>query len=153
GRQHHHPRLVGAGARRGQALRRRGDGDRSARLVVAGARGARRRGRDDDQPRLSSRSRLRESGEEARGLRRRDRAPGRRKMSEKLKLRCEDADDLVVLSSVLQDAAMPLAEIAWLPQERRFVMVASRFAWDKCIDVTLPPEQANIECYWRSNFG
>ena len=74
-------------------------------------------------------------------------------MSEKLKLRCEDSDDLVVLSSVLQDAAMPLAEIAWLPQERRFVMVASRFAWDKCIDVTLPPEQANIECYWRSNFG
>lgn len=74
-------------------------------------------------------------------------------MSDRLKLRCEDADDLVVLSSVLQDAAMPLAELAWLPQERRFVIVASRFAWDKCVDVTLPPEQANIECYWRSNFG
>jgi len=74
-------------------------------------------------------------------------------MSERLKLRCEDAEDLVVLSSVLQDAAVPLAEMAWLPQERRFVLVASRFAWDKCIDVTLPPEQANIDCYWRSNFG
>lgn len=74
-------------------------------------------------------------------------------MSAKLKLRCEDADDLVVLSSLLQDALVPLAEVAWLPNERRFVMVASRFAWDECLDVTLPPDQAKVECYSRCNFG
>ena len=37
---------------------RAGDGDRSARLGVAGRRRARRRGRDRDQPRLSPRPRL-----------------------------------------------------------------------------------------------
>ena len=74
-------------------------------------------------------------------------------MSAKLKLRCEDAEDIVVLSSVLQDALVPLAETAWLPDERRFVMVASRFDWDECLDVTLPPDQARIECYSRCNFG
>ena len=75
------------------------------------------------------------------------------KKSGALKLRCEDAEDVVVLSSVLQDALVPLAEVAWLPAERRFVLVAARFVWEECLDVTLPPEQAQIECYSRSNFG
>lgn len=74
-------------------------------------------------------------------------------MTAPLKLRCEDAEDVVVLSSVLQDALVPLAEVAWLPAERRFVLVAARFVWEECLDVTLPPEQAQIECYARSNFG
>lgn len=74
-------------------------------------------------------------------------------MSGPLKLSCEDAEDIVVLSSLLQDALVPLAEVAWLPAERRFVLVAARFVWEECLDVTLPPEQAQIECYSRSNFG
>ena len=74
-------------------------------------------------------------------------------MKAPLKLRCEDAEDVVVLSSVLQDALVPLAEVAWLPAERRFVLVATRFVWEECLDLTLPPEQAQIECYSRSNFG
>ena len=74
-------------------------------------------------------------------------------MKAPLKLRCEDAEDVVVLSSVLQDALVPLAEVVWLPAERRFVLVATRFVWEECLDVTLPPEQAQIECYSRSNFG
>jgi len=74
-------------------------------------------------------------------------------MGEKLKLRCEDKEDFVVLSSLLQDALVPVAEIAWLPAEKRFVLVASRFIWEECLDVTLPPEQAQLECYSRSNFG
>jgi hypothetical protein len=74
-------------------------------------------------------------------------------MSGPLKLRCEDAEDVVVLSSLLQDALVPLAELAWLPAERRFVFVAGRFIWEECLDVTLPPGEATLECYSRSNFG
>jgi len=74
-------------------------------------------------------------------------------MGEKLKLRCEDEEDVVVLSSLLQDALVPMAELAWLPAERCFVFVASRFIWSECIDVTLPAGEAGIECYSRQNFG
>ena len=51
-----------------------GDGDRPARLGVAGDRRARRRRRDDGQPRLSPRPRLRAAGRQARALRRDGRA-------------------------------------------------------------------------------
>ena len=74
-------------------------------------------------------------------------------MGEKLKLRCEDEEDVVVLSSLLQDALVPMAELAWLPAEKCFVFVASRFVWSECIDVTLPAGEAGIECYSRQNFG
>ena len=56
--------------RRRVAQGRAGDGDRSARLGVAGDRGARRRRRDHRQPRLSPRSRFRAAGRQARPLRR-----------------------------------------------------------------------------------
>ncbi len=74
-------------------------------------------------------------------------------MGEKLKLRCEDEEDVVVLSSLLQDALVPMAELAWLPAEKCFVFVASRFVWSECIDVTLSAGEAGIECYSRQNFG
>lgn len=74
-------------------------------------------------------------------------------MGERLKLRCEDEEDVVVLSSLLQDALVPMAELAWLPAEHCFVFVASRFIWSECIDVTLPVGEAGIECYSRQNFG
>jgi hypothetical protein len=74
-------------------------------------------------------------------------------MSEKLKLRCEDEEDIVVLSSLLQDALVPMSELAWFPAENCFVLVASRFIWSECVDVTLPVGEAGIECYSRQNFG
>ncbi len=74
-------------------------------------------------------------------------------MGEKLKLRCEDEEDVVVLSSLLQDALVPMAELAWLPAEKCLVFVASRFIWSECLDVTLPVGEAGIECYSRQNFG
>jgi hypothetical protein len=74
-------------------------------------------------------------------------------MGDKLKLRCEDEEDIVVLSSLLQDALVPMAELALLPAEKCFVFVASRFIWSECIDVTLPAGEAGIECYSRQNFG
>lgn len=74
-------------------------------------------------------------------------------MAERLKLRAEDAEDVLVLSTVLQAALVPLAESVWLPEERRFVFVAGRFLWHECLDVTLPPEQALQQVYSRCNFG
>jgi hypothetical protein len=74
-------------------------------------------------------------------------------MGERLKLRCEDPEDVVVLSSLLQDALVPMAELAWFPAERCFVLVVSRFIWSECVDVTLPVGEAGIECYSRQNFG
>jgi hypothetical protein len=51
-------------------------------------------------------------------------------MAGALKLRAVDAADVSVLSAVLQDALVPVAEMAWLPDERRFVLVANRFRWE-----------------------
>lgn len=47
-----------------------------------------------------------------------------------LKLRARDAEDLQTLAACLQDALVPLSDIAYLEPERRFVMVASRFRWE-----------------------
>lgn len=51
-------------------------------------------------------------------------------MDAALKLRALDAEDLAVFSTVLQDALVPVADMAWLPDERRFVLVANRFRWE-----------------------
>lgn len=51
-----------------------------------------------------------------------------------LRLRAEDADDLAVISSVLQDALVPLADMVHLSEERRFVMVVNRFRWEQEAD-------------------
>jgi len=48
-----------------------------------------------------------------------------------LKLRVKDADDLTVLSSLLQDALLPLQDMTFLQKERRFVMVLNRFCWER----------------------
>ena len=48
----------------------------------------------------------------------------------KLKLRAEDTEDLEVVSAVLQDALLPIGEMIFLPEERRFVLVANRFCWE-----------------------
>jgi hypothetical protein len=47
-----------------------------------------------------------------------------------LKLIARDEEDLAVLSAVLQDALIPISEMAYLPEERRFVLVANRFRWE-----------------------
>ncbi|MGH7091725.1 MAG: DUF2948 family protein [Stellaceae bacterium] len=51
-------------------------------------------------------------------------------MPQALKLRARDAEDLAVLSTVLQDALVPVEDMAFLPDERRFVLVANRFRWE-----------------------
>jgi len=53
-------------------------------------------------------------------------------MTEPLKLRAEDAEDLSVVSACLQDAIVSLADMEFLPDERRFVLVVNRFRWENC---------------------
>ncbi len=48
-----------------------------------------------------------------------------------LKLRAHDAEDLRALAACLQDALVPLADVAYLKAEKRFVMVANRFMWER----------------------
>lgn len=47
-----------------------------------------------------------------------------------LKLRAADAEDLAVLSAILQDSLVTIGEMAYLPEESRFVLVANRFRWE-----------------------
>lgn len=47
-----------------------------------------------------------------------------------LRLRAMDADDLAVLSSLVQDAVGRVGEIHWLARHRRLVVVFNRFRWE-----------------------
>jgi hypothetical protein len=52
-------------------------------------------------------------------------------MTAPLKIIARDAEDLAVVSACRQDALIPLNEMRYLPQERRFIMVANRFRWER----------------------
>lgn len=41
-----------------------------------------------------------------------------------------DADDLQVISSLVQDAIFPVTEIRWLAAEQRFAILLNRFRWE-----------------------
>ena len=51
-------------------------------------------------------------------------------MAKRLKLRAEDEEDLNTISAILQDALVTVSDMTYLPQERRFVLVANRFRWE-----------------------
>jgi len=48
-----------------------------------------------------------------------------------LRLAARDADDLQVIAACVQDALVPIGEMAYLPAERRFVLAINRFRWDR----------------------
>ena len=48
-----------------------------------------------------------------------------------LKLRAADVEDLAVISAILQDSLVTIGEMAYLPDEHRFVLVANRFRWER----------------------
>ncbi|HUC61028.1 MAG TPA: DUF2948 family protein [Alphaproteobacteria bacterium] len=54
-------------------------------------------------------------------------------MGDGLHLRAEDAEDLRVMSSFLQDALVPLADMHFEPAERRFVLALNRFRWEHVV--------------------
>jgi Protein of unknown function (DUF2948) len=53
-----------------------------------------------------------------------------------LKLRAEDKEDLAVVSAIVQDALVPVADMVYLPAERRFALVVNRFCWERRPDGT-----------------
>jgi DUF2948 family protein len=48
----------------------------------------------------------------------------------RLKLSAKDAEDLQVIAAICQDALVPLVEMAYLQDEKRFVLALNRFRWD-----------------------
>lgn len=57
-------------------------------------------------------------------------------MTERLRLRAVDSDDLSVIAACLQDALIPLSEMAYLAAERRFMAAFTRFRRECLADPT-----------------
>jgi hypothetical protein len=53
---------------------------------------------------------------------------------DQLKLAALDQEDLQVLSAHLQDAVLTVADIRYLPKEKKAVFILNRFVWDKEAD-------------------
>jgi hypothetical protein len=47
------------------------------------------------------------------------------------RVRAESLEDLEVVSAMLQDAIVPISEIAWRRSDKRFVLMTQRFLWEK----------------------
>lgn len=47
-----------------------------------------------------------------------------------LRLQALDADDLSVISSLLQDAVLTIADVTWQRKKRRFALLLNRFRWE-----------------------
>lgn len=47
-----------------------------------------------------------------------------------LKLRAEDADDLSVISACLQEPLVSVSDLAYVPEDRTFLLVTNRFRWE-----------------------
>lgn len=63
-----------------------------------------------------------------------------------IRLRARDAEDMQVVAACLQDALVPLGDIAYLKREKRFVMVVNRFKWETSDrDAAAPAPEAGPE--------
>jgi hypothetical protein len=47
-----------------------------------------------------------------------------------LRLKALDAEDLAVISSLVQDAVFPASEMVWSARQRRFGLLLNRFRWE-----------------------
>ncbi|RPE66963.1 DUF2948 family protein [Pacificibacter maritimus] len=47
-----------------------------------------------------------------------------------LMLKAHDTDDLTILSALCQDAIVPVGEISYNTEQRRFAMLLNRFRWE-----------------------
>ncbi len=63
-----------------------------------------------------------------------------------LHLTAQDAEDLPALSAQMQDAVIRVADIHWSVTQKRFLMVANRYAWDA------PEEKQRRRTGLRFNF-
>mgnify|MGYP000285950858 CR=1 FL=1 len=55
-------------------------------------------------------------------------------------LRALDAEDLKVISALIQDAIFPVAEMTWDRRRRRFALLINRFRWEEA-GAAHPPER------------
>lgn len=51
-----------------------------------------------------------------------------------LRLQARDTEDLAVISAILQDAVVSCADMGYVVEDRRFVLVVNRFIWESCQD-------------------
>ena len=47
-----------------------------------------------------------------------------------LRLLAQTADDLLIISTMAQDAVVKMGDIAWLPKEQRFAATLNRYRWE-----------------------
>lgn len=47
-----------------------------------------------------------------------------------IRLLARDEEDLKIVSACLQDAIVPIGDMGYLPDERRFALVVNRFKWE-----------------------
>lgn len=59
---------------------------------------------------------------------------------ERLRLTARDAADLAVIAAILQDAIVPIADMRYLADERRFVLIANRFCWEQASEAGEPAD-------------
>ena len=66
-------------------------------------------------------------------------------MADKLRLKATDCEDLAIIAACLQDARIPLREMAYVPGERRFMAAFTRYRREKqkdpssCVGLTECP--------------
>jgi len=67
-----------------------------------------------------------------------------------LKLSAADAEDLQVIAAICQDALVPVSEMAFLQDERRFVLALNRFRWDQAPEGEggMAPADSNDAPFW-----
>jgi hypothetical protein len=53
---------------------------------------------------------------------------------DRLKFIALDADDLAVVSTHLQDAVVKVADVVWMPEDKRFVIGLNRFDWEATLE-------------------
>jgi hypothetical protein len=65
-----------------------------------------------------------------------------------LKLSARDDEDLQVIAAVLQDAIVPVCDMLYRPDEKKFLMVTHRFRWDEAVktEASSPPCFERVHC-------
>lgn len=58
-----------------------------------------------------------------------------------LNLGAQDAEELLVLSALAQDAVFPITEMKWQAKQRRFGVLLNRFRWEEGTRVKAAPER------------
>jgi hypothetical protein len=65
-------------------------------------------------------------------------------VSDRLRLQAKDADDLRIIAAMLQDAIVPLADVAYQAAEQRFLFLANRFCWEKADQPPAAPDPGDL---------